>query len=88
MTGMQSKTENEPLPQPSRNRPRFTIGALLLVTWIFAVIAAAAGYLFRGIQFDQSSIIIFFPFILIAPMGLAIVLSLLRLLIRWLVSRS
>ena len=66
-----------------RSDLRFNIAGLLLVMLIFSVLAAAGSYLVNAIRGDADELMIFFPFILIAPMGLMIVVSLLRhLLIR------
>lgn len=61
-----------------RSDLRFTISGLLLVMLIFSVLAAAGSYLVNAIRGDVDELIIFFPFVLIAPMGLMILVSLLR----------
>lgn len=64
-----------------RSDLRFTIFGMLLLMLTFSVLAAGGRYLYRAIQGEADELLIFFPFVLIAPMGLMILVSLLRQLL-------
>lgn len=62
---------------------RFTIAGLLMVMLIFSVIAAAGSFLWQARDRGASAMMIFFPFVLISPMGLMILVCYARELLLW-----
>ncbi len=79
--------------QPERNvpepwRPRFGIGALLMVMLVFSVTGAAGYYLVRSLgQRDRSAHLTFILFTLAAPILLLVVVSVIRRIVVWLSRR-
>jgi hypothetical protein len=68
-----------------RWRPRFGIGALLMVMFVFSVMATAGSYLVRSsTQAGRPAHLVFILFTLSAPTLLMIVVSLLRRFLSWL----
>lgn len=73
---------DENQPQGNSNL-RFTIAGLMMVMLIFSVIAAAASFLWQAKDRGASAMMIFFPFVLISPMGLMILVCYARDLLLW-----
>ena len=74
-------------PSPPRNRserllPQFTIGGMLLVTFVFCVIASAGYYLARTLQGGQNARLAFTLFTLAAPVVLVVFVSIAYSLLR------
>lgn len=69
-----------------RWRFRFTSGSLFLITLIVAILAGAANYLMRSMQGDDAWLMVFLTVVLVTPIGLAVFLSILMQLIRWIKS--
>jgi hypothetical protein len=78
-------TDQRPPDIPQPWQPRFTIGTLLLAMLIFSVMAAQASYLVRSQQGGSRALQIgSLLFIYVAPLLLALVVSLVRQAPRWL----
>ena len=67
----------------ARSNLRFTIAGLMMVMLIFSVMAAAASYLWQAKDRGTSALILFFPFVLISPMGLMVIVSWARQILLW-----
>ena len=71
-------------PDKRRWQFRFTSGSMFLVTLIVAILAAGASYLFRSMRGgDDRWQMLFFPLVLVTPLGLVVFLSILMSVIRW-----
>ncbi len=67
--------------------PRFGIFTLMLLTVVFCVMGSAGFYLLRSVQKGTSPRAVFVMFTLAAPGVLVIVMSMSRILLRWLARR-
>ena len=68
-------------------QPRFGIGSLLLVMFIFSAMGSATFYLARGLEGSRGFQLAFILFTLAAPVMLVVVVSLLRVVYDWLNAR-
>jgi hypothetical protein len=59
-------------------QPRFGIGSLLLVSFVFCVMGAAGFYLLRALQYGRAAQLAFILFTLAAPSLMVVIASLLR----------
>jgi hypothetical protein len=71
-------------PRPNPWQPRFGIAGLLLVTLVFAVVAAAASYLARSYREggEAGAKFVFLMFILAGPPILLVIVALFRTLLQ------
>ena len=67
--------------------PRFGIFTLMLLMVVFCVMGSAGFYLMRSVQNGTSPRAVFVMFTLAAPGVLVIVMSMSRILLRWLARR-
>jgi hypothetical protein len=84
-----SENDRQPKPNvPEPWRPRFGIGALLLVMLVFSVTGASAYYLVQSLgERDRSAHLTFILFTLAAPILLLVVVSFIRRIVVWLSRR-
>ena len=77
--------DNIPNPNvPEPWRPRFGIGAMLLLMLVFCVMSTAGFYLVQGIRGSGSFQLAFILLTLTAPLFLVVIVSVLRQVILWL----
>lgn len=80
--GTQSMREDGRPTGPSGWQPRFSIHTMLMVTFVFSVMATAGSYMVRSLsQGGRPAHLVFIMFTLSAPTLMMIVVSLLRLCI-------
>lgn len=84
-----SEKDHQPTPNvPEPWRPRFGIGALLMVTFVFSVMGAAGFYFVRSLgESGRSAHLTFILFTLAAPILLMVVVSVIRRIAVWLTRR-
>jgi hypothetical protein len=77
--------EHEPTTtRPPRGRYQYSLASLLLLTALVSVLAAALGGMLRREYFDSPTPAVYFLMMAIAaPIGVMIVVSLLRAAVRW-----
>lgn len=80
-----SENDHQPKPNvPEPWRPRFGIGALLLVMLVFSVTGAAGYYLVQSLgQRERSAHLTFILFTLAAPILLMVIVSFIRRIVLW-----
>jgi hypothetical protein len=81
-----SENDHQPKPDvPEPWRPRYGIGALLMVMLVFSVTGAAGYYLVQSLgEKDRSAHLTFILFTLAAPILLMVVVSVIRRIVVWL----
>jgi len=85
-----SENDHQPKPDvPEPWRPRFGVGALLMVMLVCSVTGAAGYYLVRSIEDEKNRTahLTFILFTLAAPILLMVVVSAIRQIIVWLSRR-
>ena len=83
---MLDETGHQPSQQPAG--PRFGLFTMMLLMAVFCVMGSAGFYLMRSIQKGTSPRAVFVIFTLAAPGVLVIVMSMSRILIRWLARKT
>lgn len=84
---MVQPTEDNSTTPPSRG-PSFTFTALLVITMVASVMAAAGYYLARGIESGRQQQFAFILFTLAAPVLLIVLISTLVRLLDWVKRRD
>ncbi|MBC8868560.1 MAG: hypothetical protein H8E44_04045 [Planctomycetes bacterium] len=84
-----SENDHQPKPDvPEPWRPRFGVGALLMVMLVCSVTGAAGFYLVRSLEEkDRTAHLTFILFTLAAPILLMVVVSAIRRIVVWLSRR-
>ena len=82
-----SEETARPQTIPAVWQPRFGIGSLLLVMFIFSAMGSAGFYLVRGLEGSRGFQLAFILFTLAAPVLLVVVVSLLRVVYDWINAR-
>lgn len=76
------------MTEPRRGRFRFSIGTLMLLTFVFGVVGAAGRQFVRAVHQGTSPRAVFVIFTLAAPMIVLVILSLIHQVSQWSVRQS